>query len=174
MCFCLKALRRLAIATRTVNWLSDRLDITILAKYSHDDATSVGKIMIRTLTKLALALAVIMAPQSAVAQTFSCASYNGAPYCSYVGKVQKAYINEGNVLLFYFEESIDLSVVSASGYTGSPSTVAAAYLTTTNPVFAEYLYSTMLTALAADKVVTIQMSGLEGGYLRINRIWIHK
>lgn len=115
-----------------------------------------------------------IAPQSAMAQTFSCAVSQGIPYCAYQGKVRQAYMNDGNLVLMYFEEYIDLSVVSAAGYSGVSGTYAAAYLYTDNPAFAETLYATMLTALAADKEVAIHMRGAQGGLLKIDRIWIVK
>ncbi|WP_229954367.1 hypothetical protein [Parasphingorhabdus litoris] len=123
---------------------------------------------------LLVIVALGMMPQSAMAQTFTCAVSKGIPYCEYKGKVRQAYMNDDNLVLMYFEEYIDLSVVSAAGYSGVSGTYAAAYLHTENPAFAEALYSTILTALAADKEVAIQMRGSQGGLLKIDRFWIQQ
>ncbi|MEP2990312.1 MAG: hypothetical protein ABJN65_00965 [Parasphingorhabdus sp.] len=126
------------------------------------------------LTAVALVFAALSFPSSAMAQSFSCAVSQGTPYCQYTGKLSRVYINDDNLMLLYLESNIDLSVVSASGYGGVSGNYAAAYLTSTNPSFSEYLYSTALTALAGDKTVSIQMRGTQSGLLKIDRIWIYK
>lgn len=77
-------------------------------------------------------------------------------------------------MLFYFESTADIALPAAVGYTGVSDGTAAAYTATVNPLFAEYFYSTALTALAADKTVGIQMRQTVSGYMKVDRIWLYK
>jgi len=113
-------------------------------------------------------------PGIAHAQSFACAVSNGAPYCSYTGKLSRVYINESNTMLFYFEQTADIALPASVDYTGVTNGMAAAYTATVNPIFAEFFYSTALTALAADKTVGIQMRQTVGRYLKVDRIWLYK
>ncbi|MEO9599793.1 hypothetical protein [Parasphingorhabdus sp.] len=108
------------------------------------------------------------------AQSFSCAVSSGTPYCSYTGKLSRVYINEGNMMLFYLEQAADIAVPASVGYTGVTKGTAVSYNAAVNPIFAEYFYSTALTALAADKTVGIQMRQTVGGYMKVDRIWLYK
>ncbi|MEP4656413.1 hypothetical protein, partial [Parasphingorhabdus sp.] len=91
----------------------------------------------KTISRFLLVIVALgMMPQSAMAQTFTCAVSQGVPYCQYTGKVKHTYMNRDNLVLIYFEEYIDLSVVSAAGYSGVFGAYAGAFLHTENPAFA--------------------------------------
>jgi hypothetical protein len=96
-------------------------------------------------------------------------SYGG--YCAYTGKVQRIYINSGNLIRMYFDTPVPLDVPAGIGYnvTQAP---AAAIRINSNPDFAKLFYSTALAAQASGRNVTIQMRGTTSGYLLIDRIWL--
>ncbi len=125
-------------------------------------------------TFLLFAMALGIAPQAAMAQGFTCGGSGAGAYCQYTGKVSRAYVNESNQILMYFEQSIDLALPAAVGITGITKNQAGTYYISNNPDFAEYLYSTLVTALAADKTVVVQFKVSESGYLRMNKIWLYK
>ncbi|SIO20894.1 hypothetical protein SAMN02745824_3359 [Parasphingorhabdus marina DSM 22363] len=118
-------------------------------------------------------IALVALPGVANAQSFSCAGSGAGAYCQYTGKVARAYINDGNLILMYFEQPINTNLPAAVGITGITQAAAGAYYTPNNPEFAEYLYSTIVTALAADKTVSLQFKAAQSGYLRINKIWLY-
>ncbi len=116
-------------------------------------------------------LAFAVWPSTLNAQTFTCAVSQNVPYCQYTGKLKNVYINEGNLMLLSFEQSVDISIPASVGYTGVTNGSAGMYTTTANPSFAEFLYSTALTAFASEKPVTMQFRGA-AGYMKIDRIWV--
>lgn len=119
-------------------------------------------------------LATCVLPGVASAQGFTCGGSGAGAYCQYTGKVARAYSNDTNAILLYFEETVDISLAANVGITGVSNNQAGVYYTTNNATFAEYLYSTMVTALAADKTVQVQFKVSQSGYLRINKIWLYK
>lgn len=106
------------------------------------------------------------------AQTFTCAVSNNIPYCTYTGKLDKVYFNIDKNMLFYFEQWVDVALPAAAGFTGISRGDAGAFDADLDPVFAEYFYTTALTAFAGEKTVTIQLRGNVGGYMRVDRIWV--
>lgn len=103
-----------------------------------------------------------------------CHTHSSGPYCSYSGTVARAYINDSNTILLYFDTNLDLSAPSSVGISGITSAVAAAYRLTDNPEFGKMLYSTLLTAQSRGATISVQMRDRVGGYLRIDRIWIYE
>ncbi len=125
----------------------------------------------KTVSKFFLGLLALSTfSQGALAQSVSCA----ATYCQYVGKITRAYINEDNLMLIYFEEPFDVAMTANAGITGVSDGNAGSYIITDNPDYSEFLYSTALTALAADKTVTMQFYERRGSYLKIDKIWVYK
>ncbi|MEP2103979.1 MAG: hypothetical protein ABJP02_17770 [Parasphingorhabdus sp.] len=125
--------------------------------------------------KLLMGMLVFAAwPSIVKAQTSSCAVSYNIPYCQYIGKLKHVYINEGRVMLFYLEQPMDIALPASVGYTGVSNGSAVTYNANVDPVFAEYFYSTALTALAGDKTISIQMRQTVGGYMKVDRIWLHK
>jgi len=102
--------------------------------------------------------------------TPTCSANHGG-YCQYKGKVENIYINEGNLILLYFDAAIPTGDADVSGVTITNGG-AAAYNMTDNLEFAKMFYSTALAAQASGRNVTIQMRGTQSGYLRLNRIWL--
>ncbi len=100
----------------------------------------------------------------------SCHSTYGG-YCGYEGKVKNIYVNSGGLILLYFDTAIDVSVATVAGLTITNGG-AAAFKISTNPDFAKMFYSTALAAQASGRNVSIQMKGVESGYLQFDRIWL--
>lgn len=130
------------------------------------------EVVMSNVVRLLLIAVAFLLPSSAMAQTFSCHPHNGAPYCFYSGKLSRVYVNEGNLMLFYMEEAIDANLPSSVGISGVSQLTSVAYPASNNPVFAEYLYSTALTAYAGNKTVSMQFRRVYGGWLIVDRIWI--
>jgi hypothetical protein len=110
---------------------------------------------------------------------FSCSSFSVAPscssahggYCAYVGKVDRIYINSGNLILLYFDTPMSIEIASNAGLTVTNGE-AAAYNMSDNLEFAKIFYSTALAAQASGREVNIQMHGTQSGYLKFDRIWL--
>lgn len=113
-------------------------------------------------------------PAPATAGAPTCHTHQSGPYCKYSGKVKTAYINESNVILLYFDTQLDLALPANVGISGITSTAAAAYPLAGNPDFGRMLYSTLLAAQSRGATIVVQMRNRFGGYLRIDRIWIHE
>ncbi len=103
-------------------------------------------------------------------QSFFCSSDYGG-YCQYTGKISKLYVNDGNFIIMYFENSVDPTAISNAGISASVND-AGGYLITDNPIYAEYLYSTLITAQASKRPVTIQFFGTTSGYLKLSKVWL--
>lgn len=127
-----------------------------------------------TILKFIMGILVFAAwPSVANAQTTTCAVSQNIPYCQYTGKLKTVYINDSNLMLLFLEQPVDTALPASVGYTGVTNGTAGMYTTTVNPSFAEFLYSTALTASAADKTVTMQFRGA-AGYMKVDRIWLQK
>lgn len=94
-----------------------------------------------------------------------------AKYCQYTGKVQRIYVNHANHILVYFDTAIDPKLSHDIGYNNTRNN-AAIVDANENKIFADYFYSTLLTAQASNREITIQMRGVLGGYLKADRIFL--
>ena len=103
----------------------------------------------------------------------SCYGNNGNPFCTYTGKVSRLYINNSNLILMYFESSIDVSSPAVYGWNINSGAAAALVISDGNSDFAKTFYSTALAAKLADKTVSIQMRNTTSGYLTVDRIWLN-
>ncbi len=119
---------------------------------------------------LGLVLAILLSSNAALAAKPTC-SVASSGYCQYIGPVRQVYVNSGNLILLTFDVGIDPADAAIAGFTPSRGD-AAAYPVDENPEFGKLLYSTMLTAQASKRQVTIQMRGTSSGYLKIDRIWM--
>lgn len=121
--------------------------------------------------KIFVAATVLMISNHSLAATPTCHSNNGSPYCQYTGKVERIYINDSNLVLIYFDNSVSLDVPASVGYSVSNG-YAAAFDVDENPEFAKMFYSTALAAQASGRSITIQMRDAQSGYLKFDRIWL--
>lgn len=125
---------------------------------------------------IAAALAVIasFASSTASASAPVCYTYNGSGYCQYTGKVRLAYINSGGQILMYFDTDMPANAPSSVGISGVSSFSATSYLMSENPDYAKAMYATLLAAQARGATVEVQMWGTYGGYMKLDRVWIHE
>jgi len=112
--------------------------------------------------------------QANAEQSFSCKISGSHHHCSYTGKVRTAYVREDNVILMYFEQPIDLSLPPTVGIEGVTQASARRINIDQRPVFAEYFYSTILSAQATGRPVSLLFDQQTAGYLKIDRIWLHE
>ena len=132
----------------------------------------------RVPTLLGLALLLFLLPSSsALAASFFCGETVNGPYCTYTGPVKMVYVNENDLVLLYWDDSITQSLVQTQTTTvgldqGLTQFQGAGASLASEPEFANLLYATLLTAYVADLEVTIQMRSHLGGYLEIDRIWM--
>jgi hypothetical protein len=92
-------------------------------------------------------------------------------YCYYQGKVDRIYVNSGNLILMYFDTPMQTSQALIAGMSITNGG-AAAFKITENEIFANYFYSTALAAQASGRDIVIQMRGVESGYPRFDRVWL--
>ncbi len=123
---------------------------------------------------LILSVVCITAAPFAEAGTHTCAVSSAGPYCQFTGKVARAYVNESNTILLYFDTPLDLNQPADVGIEGVTIAGAAAYPQTDNPEFGKMLYASMLAAQARGATIVVQMRGRYGGYLRMDRIWVYQ
>ena len=122
--------------------------------------------------KIIIAILLGLLSFNAFSSTPVCYSTHGG-YCQYNGKVNRIYINSGNLILIYFETAISVEDAEIAGITITKGS-AAAFRVTENPDFANLFYSTALAAQASGRNISIQMRGNESGYLKFDRIWLNK
>lgn len=112
----------------------------------------------------------LLASFTALASTPVCySSHNG--YCHYEGKVSRIYVNSGNLILLYFDTTMDPDEGSTASMSLTKGAAAAVKISD-NPEFAKLFYSTALAAQASQRNVEIQMRGTISGYMKIDRIWL--
>ncbi len=127
--------------------------------------------MIRALSFILLIFTSVFNPVQA--DTPTCNSHSSGNYCSYTGQVDKLYINASNVILMYFDTPIDTSTASGFGFSINNGSAAALQITESNAEFARTFYSTLLAAKMSSSQISIQMKGVQSGYLQPDRIWLY-
>jgi hypothetical protein len=129
---------------------------------------------VKTMLRIAILIILATAVDVAWAGEPVCRFTNSdRAFCQYTGKVSRAYVNDGGMILLYFDTALDPAFLSEVGFASTTSTAAAAFFRNSdNADFANALYSSMLTAQARDTTVTVQMYTVRGGYLVIDRIWV--
>ena len=127
---------------------------------------------------VALALLALLLPTSSVfAASFTCSENVNGSYCVYTGPVKMVYVNDSDLVLLYWDDSItQYQVQSQTNLVGLSQGMsnwqgggASLY---EEPEFANLLYATLLTAYVGELEVTVQMRSHIGGYLEVDRIWM--
>jgi len=122
----------------------------------------------------AFAIISSMAISTASASAPGCYTYNGQGYCQYTGKVSQAYVNSNGEILMYFDTAMPANAPSSVGISGVTALTATLFRTSQNPDYAKMLYSSLLAAQARGATVIVQMWGVEGGYMKLDRIWVNE
>ncbi|TQV68117.1 hypothetical protein FKG94_23795 [Exilibacterium tricleocarpae] len=128
--------------------------------------------MKKNLLTITLVATLFQLPAYAGAPT--CHTSSGVPYCNYTGAVKKLYINSSGLILVYFDTLMDQDQPINVGIQGLSRYNAAAYQISENTDYANYLYSTLLTAQSMAKPVTFQMWGTQSGYMKVTKIWLNQ
>lgn len=126
--------------------------------------------------------------------SFSCNTNSSKiAYCNYVGPVRQVYANNTRLLLIYPDSQVSGAEIQAAvegigyeSYWGEDVSQFGAFavrtpaknLETSDPGqfhdrsdFVEKAYASALAAQVAARTVTIQLRGVESGYLEIDRLW---
>lgn len=122
----------------------------------------------------ALVVSSFFAAGAAEASAPYCAPYQGSGYCQYTGRVVQAYINSGNQIILYFDTPMNLADPASVGISGVTVGNAASYNMSANVEFGKALYASLLAAQARGATIIVQMWGVSGGYLQIDRIWVNE
>lgn len=125
---------------------------------------------------IAASLAVIacLASMPAMAAQPNCYSYNGTGYCEYTGKVYQVYVNSNGEIILYFDTPMTAGQPAAVGISGVTVLGAALFRLSDSPDYAKMLYASLLAAQARGSNVQVQLWGVVGGYMKIDRIWVHQ
>ena len=128
--------------------------------------------MKQTIVAIIAGLLAFSFAESSEAGAPTCHAHSTGPYCRYEGHVSSVYINDGNIILLYFDTAMESSAPASVGISGVSQYSAAAYRLDDNPEYAKLLYASMLTAQARKATITVQMRNTLHGYLVIDRIWV--
>lgn len=104
----------------------------------------------------------------------ACYTHNGQGYCQYTGRASQVYINSSGQIILYFDTAMAASAPSSVGIAGVSVHTAAMYVLSENPDYAKLLYASLLTAQARGATISVQLWGVSGGYMKIDRIWVHE
>ena len=121
---------------------------------------------------LALIASFVATPASASAP--GCYSYNGAGYCQYTGRAYQVYVNSNGEIILYFDTAMPASAPTSVGITGVSVYGAALYRLSENPDYGKLLYASLLSAQARGATIIVQLWGVTGGYMKIDRIWVNE
>ena len=127
--------------------------------------------------QVAMALAIIAcsamsSPASAGAP--GCYSYNGSGYCQYTGRAYQVYVNSNAEIILYFDTAMPANAPSSVGIAGVSVFGATLFRTSANPDYAKMLYASLLSAQARGATITVQMWGVDNGYMKLDRIWVNE
>lgn len=145
---------------------------------AQDKALRILRHSIRFLLIAGAALLAAASGAAAADPDFTClvGASNGVPFCRYIGPVDQVYANgPSDLLLFYWDPAVWPQVLDGAesvGITGVSFQTAGAIRIGENPEFAAHFSSYALAAQLTGRQVTIQMRGVIGGYLKIDRIWL--
>jgi hypothetical protein len=127
--------------------------------------------------QMAAALAIIASlvmSSSASAAAPGCYAFNGAGYCQYTGRAYQVYVNSNGEIILYFDTAMPASAPSSVGIAGVSVFGATLFRTSTNPDYAKMLYASLLSAQARGATITVQMWGVENGYMKLDRVWVNE
>jgi hypothetical protein len=99
-------------------------------------------------------------------------SQTSTPYCKYTGKVDKFYINDQGLVLFYLKTSFNIVQAKSFGYNVKSANIMAIQLAknqTNND-----LYNALNYAFQSDVFLEIHSRGTTSGYMKIDRVWLFK
>jgi hypothetical protein len=103
-----------------------------------------------------------------------CYTYNGAGYCQYTGRVYQAYVNSNGEVILYFDTPMPESAPSSVGIAGVTVFGATLFRLSDAPDAGKAMYASLLAAQARGATVTVQMWGVVGGYMKLDRVWVNE
>ncbi len=119
-----------------------------------------------------IASSMMSVPASAAAPV--CNAYNGSGYCQYTGRAYQVYVNSNGEIILYFDTAMPASAPSSVGIAGVSVYGATLYRTSANPDYAKMLYASLLSAQARGATITVQMWGVDNGYMKLDRVWVNE
>jgi len=104
----------------------------------------------------------------------ACYTFSGQGYCQYTGRAREVYINSNGEIILYFDTAMPASAPSSVGIAGVSVLNAALYRLSDNPDYGKLLYASLLSAQARGATIQVQLWGVTGGYMRLDRIWVQE
>ncbi len=103
-----------------------------------------------------------------------CGAYNGNNYCQYQGQVARAYVNNYDQIILYFDAPMTTADASKVGASVTDACIVSTS-TTQGERFGKLFYGTLLSAQATRRKIVVQMNppAVEG-YPRCDRVWISR
>ena len=124
----------------------------------------------------AAAIAVIasLGNSAAIASAPGCYTYSGQGYCQYTGRASQVYVNSNGEIILYFDTPMAASAPASVGITGVSVLNAALYRLSDNPDYAKLLYASLLSAQVRGATIQVQLWGVIGGYMKLDRVWVYE
>jgi hypothetical protein len=123
---------------------------------------------------VAMAVTASLVSSPAMASAPGCYSYNGQGYCQYTGRAYQVYINSNGEIILYFDTPMPADAPTSVGITGVSVLNAALFRLSDNPDYGRALYASLLSAQARGATITVQLWGVNGGYMKLDRIWVNE
>lgn len=127
------------------------------------------RISLTLLLVLVLALGCVFALQSKESIAICKPSKTSTPYCKFVGKTTRVYLNNDGLGLVFIDSSIDIKSASSFGYDISSGN---AFAFDINDSESKAMLDMMLVAHQHNLNVEVHAREVKDGYLLADRIWI--
>lgn len=122
----------------------------------------------------AIAVLASLGSSPAMASAPGCYTYSGQGYCQYTGRASQVYVNSNGEIILYFDTPMPASAPASVGITGVSVLNAALYRLSDNPDYGKLLYASLLSAQARGATIQVQLWGVNGGYMKLDRIWVYE
>jgi len=99
-------------------------------------------------------------------------SESSTPYCKYIGKINKIYINEKGLALIFLDKAFDVNSAKSFGYEANSGRAMSIDLN--QGEFSKLTYETLLLAFDEESEVELHARSVFQGHMKIDRIWVSK
>ncbi|MDO6720369.1 hypothetical protein Q4575_13205 [Psychrosphaera sp. 1_MG-2023] len=99
-------------------------------------------------------------------------SETSTPYCKYIGKINKIYLNRDGLALVFIDAPFGIKQAKEYGYDIKSGNIVA--LNINDSLADKYLYDMLNSAFTNQNRIEMHARNTLNGYLKLDRIWINK
>jgi hypothetical protein len=101
-------------------------------------------------------------------------SKTSSPYCKYIGKISKVYVNSDGLVLIFLDKNIPIEMAKKYNYEINSGQAIAFEITPENSYLTSKIHNMVMSAITHNMEVEIHSRKTIKGYMKLDRIWLEK